>query len=120
MKYSLVFFETASEFAKRENADAPAYWSAWGAYIDLLAESGVMVPGAGAGLQPPSTATTVRMEQGKRVVQDGPVPDTKEQLAGFVLIDVESLDHAINWAAKAPCASDGGVEVRPVLPSPEG
>ena len=53
---------------------------------------------------------------GKRQVQDGPFADTKEQLGGFFVIDVADLDTALAWAARAPCAATGGVEVRPVLP----
>lgn len=118
MKYGLMFYEFESDFARRESADAPAYWGAWGAYIDELDEAGVLVRGSGAGLQLPSTATTVRLDSGRRVIQDGPVPDTKEQLGGIVVIDVESLDEAITWAAKSPAASAGGVEIRPVLLPP--
>jgi hypothetical protein len=71
---------------------------------------------SGNGLQPPHTATTVRIQDGKRHVQDGPFADTKEQLGGYFIIDVPHVDAALEWAARAPCASTGGVEVRPVMP----
>ena len=119
MTYSLLFYETEQEFVQREGADSEEYWGAWSAYIDLLDESGVMVKGAGSGLQAPATATTVRLQSGKKSIQDGPIVDTREQLGGLVLIDVPALDDAIEWAAKAPCASIG-VEIRPLLPGSTG
>ena len=114
MNYSLIFYEAPADFQKRESAEAGAYWGAWSAYIDDLADSNVLVRGAGAGLQPPETATVVRGSQ----IHDGPVADTREQLAGFVVITVESLDEAIAWAQKAPVSAEGAVEVRPVLSPP--
>jgi hypothetical protein len=72
----------------------------------------------GDGLQPPETATTLRVVDGKRVVHDGPFADTKEMLGGYLIIDVPDLDTALEWAAKAPCAHGGSVEIRPVLPPP--
>ncbi|MDX2066670.1 MAG: YciI family protein [Fimbriimonadaceae bacterium] len=117
-QYALIFFETETEMARRESETAPQYWSAWSAYIDLLADENVLVRGSGAGLQPPSTATTVRVSGDQLQIQDGPIPGLKEQLGGVVVIAVESLDEALRWAAKAPCAAAGTVEVRPVLPPP--
>jgi hypothetical protein len=70
----------------------------------------------GDGLQGPMLATTLRVIDGKRHVQDGPFADTKEQLGGYFVIEVPDLDAALDWAAKAPCALTGSVEVRPVLP----
>ncbi len=69
-------------------------------------------------LRPPATATTVRLQAGKRLVQDGPVAATKEQLGGYVVIEVPDLDAALSWAARCPAASHGAVEVRPVLHLP--
>jgi len=71
---------------------------------------------SGAGLQPPRTATTLRIRDGQRHVQDGPYADSKEQLGGFFVINVPDLDTALAWAARSPAASSGAVEVRPVLP----
>lgn len=118
MTYAVVFYELDEELLRREGPEAPAYWGAWSAYIELLAQEGVLVPGAGAALHAPTMATSVRVRESRRVVQDGPIPDTKEQLGGMVLIEVESLDQAIGWAEKAPCAAGGGVEIRPVLSPP--
>lgn len=117
MKYAIIIYENPSDFAARTDpAAAGEYWGAYTAYNQVLTEAGVM--GGGAGLQPPATATTLRLRDGKRHVQDGPFADTKEQLGGFYLIDAPDLDAALSWAAKCPGASAGGVEVRPVLTMP--
>jgi hypothetical protein len=60
----------------------------------------------------------VRMRDGRRQVQDGPHPDTKEQLGGYFVIDVPDLDAALDWAARSPASAYGSTEVRPVLPPP--
>jgi hypothetical protein len=117
MECMLIFSETTKEGARRDDPkEAPAYWGAWSAYVQELYASGAVK--SGNGLQPPHTATTLRIEEGQRHVQDGPHPDAKEQLAGYFIIDVPDLDIALQWAAKAPCVSGGSVQVRPVLPAP--
>ena len=117
MQYLMTFNEPQSEFDKRESAtDAGPYWGAWTAYMGAIAEAGIMV--SAAGLHPPHTASTVRMNGDTRDIHDGPFADTKEQLGGFCVIEVETLDAALDWAAKAPCAQAGSVEVRPILPPP--
>lgn len=117
MQYMLIFNESTAEVARRDDpAAAPAYWGAWQAYIGALGGAGVVV--SGNGLQPPRTATIVRMVGGQRQVQDGPFADTHEHLGGYFIVEVASLDEALAWAARAPCASAGSVEVRPVLPPP--
>ena len=83
-------------------------------YDDATAMHGAGIVKSGAGLEPPSTATSLRIQGGKRRVQDGPFADAKEQLGGFYVIDVPDLDTALEWAARAPCATTGGVEVRPI------
>lgn len=74
----------------------------------------------GDGLQLPHTSTTVRVKGGQRHVQDGPMADTKEHLGGYAVIRAESLDDALAWAARSPCAvsGQGATEVRPVLVAP--
>jgi hypothetical protein len=117
MDYMLMFQETAADFAQRNDpAAAPAYWAGWQAYIGSLYAAGIVQ--SGAGLQPPHTATTVRLRGGERQVQDGPFAETHEMLAGFMIIRVESLDEALGWAARSPAALMGAVEVRPVMPPP--
>lgn len=117
MHYALLIREDASDFAKRDNAqESGPYWAGWSAYSQAIVQAGLFV--SGAGLLPPAAATTVRLGEGTRDVQDGPFADAKEQLAGFFVIDVADLDAAIGWAARAPISRLGSVEVRPVLPPP--
>jgi hypothetical protein len=114
MKYMLIFKETEIDVAQRDDPEkAPAYWGAWSAYAEAVASSGIML--SGEGLQPPSTATTVRIRDGKREVHDGPYSESKEMLAGFFVIDVPDLDAALEWAARSPSSSYASTEVRPVL-----
>lgn len=115
MQYMIQFFETEKEVARRDDpAEAGAYWGAWSAYIVELRESGAIVNGSG--LMPPHTATRVSVRDGRRHVQDGPHPDTKEHLGGYFIVEVADLDQAIALAAKSPNASAGYTEIRPVLP----
>ena len=79
---------------------------------DGFRKSGVLV--AAEALQPTETATTVRMRGGKLSITDGPFAETKEQLAGFYLIEARDLNDAIQMAAKIPPAREGSIEVRPV------
>jgi hypothetical protein len=66
-------------------------------------------------LQPVSTATTVQVRNGKRLVTDGPFAETREQLGGFFMVDAKNLDEAIDIAGRIPGARKGTVEIRPVL-----
>jgi len=66
-------------------------------------------------LQPVSTATSVRVREGKRLITDGPFAETREQLGGFYLVDVNNLDEAIEIAAQIPAGRFGTVEIRPIL-----
>jgi hypothetical protein len=71
-----------------------------------------------AALQPVGTATTVRVRGGERLLTDGPFAETKEQLAGYYLVDCATLDEAIEWASRIPGATTGSIEVRPVMQIP--
>ena len=114
MRFTILTYESAADFDRRKSEkEFPAYRDGWLAYGAALREAGVMV--AGAGLQAIDTATTLRSRDGKRNVQDGPYADTKEQLGGFYIIEVPSLDAALEWAAKCPALPNGAVEVRPCL-----
>ncbi len=114
MQYAILFYETDAEFATRDHAtESAAYWGAWRSYVGEIGASGIVR--GGAGLLAPATATTVRLKDGERHVQDGPFAAAKEQLAGFFLVEVPDIDVALAWAAKAPSAHHG-VEVRPTLP----
>ncbi|MEN9221821.1 MAG: YciI family protein [Thermostichus sp. BF3_bins_97] len=114
MQYVMLFHENVEAIQSRDHEFQQAYWAAWGAYSKALTEAGVSLNGAA--LQPPHTATTVRLKDGQRQVQDGPYAEAKEQLGGYILIEVENLDEALDWAARCPVTADGAVEVRPVMP----
>ena len=115
MKFVMLIYESPQAFAARKN-DGPAdsYTGAWRAYHKALVDAGVFV--AGDPLEVPETGTTIKVKDGKRSVQDGPYADTKEQLGGFTILEVPSLDAALEWAARSPAASYGAVEVRPLAP----
>jgi hypothetical protein len=86
-------------------------------YTDDLRNAGVLVDSSR--LQPPTAATTVRVEDGRTLTTDGPFAETKEWLGGYYKIDVETLDDAIEWASRLPSVKYGGrVEVRPIHPVP--
>lgn len=119
MRFALMFNSRPEDYAVRDDpARAPAYWAAWKSYIDAVNAAGVVV--GGAALDVPHTATTVRIRDGQRFVQDGPFADTKELLGGFLLIDVPSLDEALQWAARSPSSSTGSTEIRPIHAPPGG
>jgi hypothetical protein len=89
---------------------------AWQAYIGAMGEAGILR--SGEELHTNDSATTVRLKDGKRIVQDGPFADLKEQLGGFVVIEVADFDAALDWAAKSPAALTGCVDIRPVIEHP--
>jgi len=66
-------------------------------------------------LQPTSSATCVRLQNGERIVTDGPFAETKEQLGGYYCIEADNLDQAIEWAARCPAAKVGTMEIRPIV-----
>lgn len=115
MQYMIMAFEDESAFEARDDpARTGQYWTAWQGYIAALENSGVLR--SAGGLTPPQAATTVRLRDGRRYVQDGPFAETKEQLGGYFVVDVADLDEALQWAARCPSAGYSGVEIRPLLP----
>ena len=101
MQYMLTFYtEPQSQTAPVDPAARQAYLGAWGAYMGAMKGAGVMVNGHG--LQPPHTATTLRIVGGKRQVQDGPFADSKEELGGYFVIEVATLDDALERTARIP------------------
>lgn len=114
MQFALLIYESPEAFASRKSDGQDAYTSAWRVYHKALLDAGVFV--AGDPLQVPETGTTVKIQGAKRQVQDGPYADTKEQLGGFAILDLPSIDAALDWAARCPAASSGAVEVRPLAP----
>jgi hypothetical protein len=114
MQYAMLIYETPEAFATRKNDENDPYLGAWRAYHRALVAAGVYV--GGEPLHPPETSTTVRVKDGRRQIQDGPFADAKEQLAGFAILELPSLDAALDWAARCPAAAAGAVEVRPLAP----
>ena len=101
-------YETYADLLKGQQVSL-----AWKQYMGALAAAGVMR--AGTQLDP-RNASTVRMRDGQRQVQDGPSPDAHALFGGFVVINVETLVEALNWAELSPSSSAGFTEVIPVLP----
>ncbi len=113
MKVMMLILETPDDFANRnqQTPAAQAYWEAWKSYSQAINDKVV----GGNVLGPGSTATTLRVRNGERVVQDGPFADTKEALGGYMILDVANMEEALELSAKAPCAATGAVELRPIV-----
>lgn len=106
MKYLCLVYLDEKRLPELPDEDCVAYDTAIRASGHCLASEA---------LESVATATTVRMRNGKVSVTDGPFAETKEQLAGYYLIDVPSLDEAIHWAGKCPSSRIGSIEVRPIM-----
>ena len=111
MKYLCTIYGEEGQWSDATPEQMSEVMAAYGAFGEEAA--GVIL--GGEGLEPSSSATTVRVRDGERVLSDGPFAETKEQLGGFYLLECGSLDEAIGWAAKIPGAATGSVEVRPVM-----
>lgn len=111
MQYMLLIYieETSLTEAQREQC----YQESAG-YARQLAEKGKYL--AAAPLQPTLTATSVRLQDGRRTITDGPFAETREQLGGYFLVDAADLDEAIEIASHIPAGKWGTVEIRPVIP----
>lgn len=112
MKYAILAHQPSEKFSGPKN---PAEVAAGRAYGEALMAAGVFI--AGAGLESPQLTTSVSVREGKRHVHDGPYAESKEFLAGFVIIEVPNLDVALEWAARHPLAGVTTVEVRPLAGS---
>ncbi len=114
MKYMLLIVGDESQYADRSEEEFAASMKSWDEYTKELVAAGAFV--SGEGLQSSTTATTLRVDGGDRILTDGPFVETKEQVGGFYVIDCKDLDEAIEWAAKLPSSAQGGVtEIRPVM-----
>lgn len=111
MQYALLIYSQPGTIESLSRAEQEAVSAEFWALRD---EPGVL---SGAGLQPVTTATTVRLADGKPLVTDGPFADTKEVFGGFYLVEAEDLDRATEVASRIPMLRLGGsVEIRPLLP----
>jgi hypothetical protein len=113
MKYLLTFVRDPNKMFEGNEDEMRQAMDAWNEFNREAIEAGVLI--ANEALELPKTAKTVRIGDGEPAVVDGPFAETKEQLGGFALIDVESLDEALAWAKKVPLRPDSGVEVRAVM-----
>jgi hypothetical protein len=115
MRYLLMDYVKEAGWPELTRAEQAHWLGAYKAYMEAMTKAGVLR--TSNGLQPTSSATTVRVANDKTQVLDGPYADSKEQLGGFHIIDVPDLDAAISWAARSPTARHGVVEVRPLRDS---
>jgi hypothetical protein len=114
MQYLLLIYSDEAAMPSASEADMGQVTAAYGAYTEAMVKAGVMV--GGNRLRPSSAATTVRSSGGKTQVLDGPYAETREQLAGYYLIEAPDLDAALSWAERCPGAARGAIEVRPIWP----
>src|SRR5579859_6385953 len=113
MRYVLLIYGSEAEYGKMSQQEIGAMMQGHGQLAQSLVQSGAMV--GGGPLQSTSTATTVRIRNGKTLITDGPFAETKEQLAGFYILNCKDLDEAIATANKIPDVSLGSVEIRPMV-----
>ena len=114
MKYILLIHDDEKVWEKLSESEKNAIYADYGKFSEAIKASGNYV--SGSELQPTSTATSVRIRDGKRLVTDGPFAETREQLGGFYLVEAKDLDEAIALAARIPSARLGTIEVRPLMP----
>jgi hypothetical protein len=112
MQYLLMIYANEAEYAKVDPATLQKVYEEYGAFTQGIVKSGNFK--AGDRLQPVSTATTVRVRDGKTLTTDGPFAETREQLGGYYLIEAKDLDAALAIAARIPGARYGSIEVRPI------
>jgi hypothetical protein len=112
MQYLLLIYANEVEYAKIDPATSQKIMGEYQTFTQSIIQSGSFK--AGDRLQPTSTATTVRVKDGKTLTTDGPFAETREQLGGYYLIEAKDLDAAIGIAARIPGARHGSIEVRPI------
>jgi hypothetical protein len=113
MQYLLMIYQNEVEYSKLDAAAGKKMLEEYGAFTQSIIQSGNFK--AGDRLRPTTTATTVRVREGKTLTTDGPFAETREQLGGYYLVEAKDLDTALGIAARIPGAKDGSVEVRPVM-----
>jgi hypothetical protein len=110
MRYMMLIHHDEKALAA---ADQKALWADFGAFNEALSKADGSV--SGERLQPSTAATTVRQNDGKADVLDGPYADTKEQFAGYFFVTAPDIDGAIAWAKRCPSSKYGSIEIRPVF-----
>lgn len=118
MNFSILVHETTEVFVKRDDpAQRAVLFAPIGAYLQALRDAGVFV--GGAGLEAPATASVLSANGSGWQVQDGPFADTKEQLAGLIIIDVPDREYALEWARRFPALPGRRLELRANLVPPK-
>jgi hypothetical protein len=120
MRYMLLVYSREADMANMPPEEANRIRAGHGAVMQETAKRGIF-RGAEP-LEPTTTATTVRIRDHKPLISDGPFAETKEQLAGYYILDCKDLDEAIHWASKIPTACKGGdgcIEIRPIIAIPQ-
>jgi len=120
MRYMLLVYSRESEMERLTLEDAQRIRAGHHAVMEETSKLGIYC--GAEPLKPTATATTVRVQGGKPLITDGPFAETKEQLAGYYILDCKDLDEAISWAAKIPTACQGGqgcIEIRPIQAIPQ-
>lgn len=117
MKYALLIYSAEKNWAEKSEEERGRIYGEYWNYSIELKKSGKMI--SCEPLDPTSTATTIRVRDGKTIPTDGPFADTKEQLGGIYVIDVKDLNEAMEWASKIPDARTGSIEIRPLMNVPE-
>lgn len=113
MRYMLLIYTNEASEPQQGSQEAMQYFQDYGTFGEEVNKAGVFL--AGDALMPVSTATTVRVREGKALTTDGPFAETKEQLGGFYMLNCKDVDEALAWAAKIPGAKYGSIEVRPIM-----
>ncbi|HEX3175640.1 MAG TPA: YciI family protein [Methylomirabilota bacterium] len=114
MRYILLIYRDERAVAKLSDQERAKIFKQYGDFTESIRASGAFQ--AGDPLQPATTATTVRMKNGKTVTTDGPFAETKEQLGGYYIVEAKTLDEAVSMAGRIPAVALGGsVEVRPIM-----
>ena len=116
MRYLLLIYSNESADQNATQEQQAAIMEEYNKFTADASAAGAML--AGEALQPTSTATTVRVRDGKTSTTDGPFAETKEQLGGYYLVNAKDLNDAIQWAARIPGAKWGSIEVRPIWEFP--
>ncbi|MBR1131602.1 YciI family protein [Bradyrhizobium iriomotense] len=112
MQYLLMIYQNEVEYAKNDAATSQKMLAEYQAFTQAIVQSGNFK--AGDRLRPTTTATTVRVRDGKTLTTDGPFAETREQLGGYYLVEAKDLNAAIEIAARIPSARIGSIEVRPI------
>jgi len=112
MQYLLMIYQSEAEYGKIDAATNKEILEEYGAFTQGIIQSGNFK--AADRLQPTTTATTVRVRDGKTLTTDGPFAETREQLGGYYLVEAKDLDTALAIAARIPSARYGSIEVRPI------